>query len=653
MWLGVDYYPEQWDAAMLEADLDNILELGCNVIRIGEFSWHMMEPVEGQYDFSYFDRVIEKAKEKGLHVIMGTPTATIPAWLAKKYPEVLSEFENGTKRSFGGRHVYCFNSPILYTYSDRIITALVNHYKDEESIVAWQIDNEFGHEGSDVCYCKQCQLEFQEYLRIKFKGDINQLNDTYGTTFWSQEYNEFEEIPTPMETITTHNPALRLDWERFRSQSVVNFAQFQVKIIRNIIPDAQVIHDFPGGGMDKHCDYSKIAKCLDTVAYNNYPVWGGQKEPILPHEIAFGLDYIRGLKKQNFWITEAIMGAQGHDVTGFLPRPNQAKMWSYQGMARGCSSLMYFRYRGGTKGAEQFCYGILDADNVKRRKFFEVQSFFQDVKNYKPALDAPVKSQVAMVYDYDSLAAFRIQRQSILLDCQGEMKKLYKPFYDANVMVDVIPEDADFSEYKILILPLLIIGKEEFKNRVKAYVENGGTVIFTYRNAVKDENNNLTLGSVIPVGYDTLAGVAVEETESLQDINAFPVHGCSICEGQEGYGGVFRDMLVPNGAQVLYRYGDTFYKEYAAVTKNQYKMGTVYYLGCSLDEDTLRQLMGRIMSDNQIEPTTSEEGVEIVYRGEGLDRVRILINHNGFAVQAANQLLEPYECKIEKCDGLE
>lgn len=290
MWLGVDYYPEQWDESLMEADMDTILEMGGNVIRIGEFSWHMMEKTEGNYDFSFFDRVIAMAKRKGLHVIMGTPTATIPAWLARKYPDILSEFEDGTKRAFGGRHVYCFNSPAMYHYSEKIVRALVEHYKDEEAIVAWQIDNETGHEGSDVCYCKQCQKAFRNYLGNKFHWDIDLLNDTYGTTFWSQEYNSFDEIPTPTATITTHNPALRLDWERFRSQSIVNFIHFQYDLIKEIAPDANVMHDFPGGGLDKHVDYSRVAKKLDFVAFNNYPVWGGQKEPIAPNEIAFGLD---------------------------------------------------------------------------------------------------------------------------------------------------------------------------------------------------------------------------------------------------------------------------------------------------------------------------------------------------------------------------
>lgn len=646
MLLGVDYYPEQWDISIMEEDLANIKELGSNVIRIGEFAWHLMEKEEGKYDFSFFDTVIKKANEYGLKVIFGTPTATIPAWLVKKYPEILSEFENGEKRTFGGRHIYCFNSEVFYKYSEKIIRELANHYKDEKNIVAWQIDNEFGHEGSDECYCPKCHRAFQEFLRNKFNNSIDELNKTYGTTFWSQEYNSFEEIPVPKKTITTHNPALRLDWERFRSKSIVDYSNFQVELLKSIIPDCVVIHDFPGGGLDKHVDYSKVAQKLNVVAFNNYPVWGGQKEPIPPHEIAFGLDYIRGLKRENFWITEAIMGAQGHDITGFLPRPNQAKMWSCQGMARGCSSLIYFRYRGATKGAEQFCYGILDADNKKRRKFYEVKDFFHNIIKYEDILEHPIKSKVAIVYDYDSLASFRIQKQSILLDCHQEMKKFYKPFYDSNIMVDIISEDKDFSEYKILILPVMIIWKRELTEKVKEFAKNGGIVVMTYRTAVKDIDNNLTLGEMLPVGYNDFVGAYVEETESLQEYNSLDLEGKGFFNGIKGKGGIFRDMLVSKGAEVLFRYNDKFYDTFSAVTKNSYGKGKVYYIGCSPEEAILKLIVDDILNSAELSKILSPDNVEIVVRENGDKQIKIYINHNDYEVKVENICLKPFEYKI-------
>ncbi len=638
MLLGVDYYPEQWDSARMEADMDLIREMGGSAIRIAEFAWHRMEPSEGRYDFSFFDRVIAKAKEKGLKVILGTPTAAIPAWLARARPEILSQFENGRPRAFGGRHVCCYNSPWLYAYSEKIIRAMVGHYKNEPQVAAWQIDNEIGHEDSDLCWCPRCQEAFRRFLRDKFGGDIARLNNVYGTAFWSQEYNGFEEIPLPAPTITTHNPALRLDWERFRSQSLCAFLDFQARLIRDLDPKAVIIHDFPGGGLDKSVDYAQAAKCLDVAAYNNYPVWGGQKRPLPPHEIAFGLDHIRGLKRRNFWITEAIMGAQGHDVTGYLPRPGQAKLWSWQAMAHGCESLLYFRFRGAVKGAEQFCYGVLDADNRKGRKFYEVQSFFREAPRYARALEAPIHSGVAIVYDYDSLASFRIQRQSLLLDCPGEMKKLYKAFYGVNVSVDVIPAEADLSGYQIVLLPQLTVVKPEFLARAERFVREGGTLVLTCRTGVKDPDNNLFFGEVLPAGYAGLAGVTVAETESLQDANAFPIVGEGAFAGTDGYGGVLRDMLEVQDAEVLYRYGDFFYRDFAAVTRKRQGRGTVYYLGCSLDEGTTARLM---------EAIPSPEGVEIVTRGGADQRIRMLMNHNAFETEALGVKLPPYGCVIE------
>ena len=638
-------YPEQWPEEMLEADLENIVDLGSNVIRIGEFAWHMMEPEEGKYDFTYFDHVIDKAKEKKLSIIFGTPTATMPAWLAKKYPEVLSEFENGQKRVFGGRRQYCFNSKKYQEMSLRIVNKLVENYKNEDAIIAWQIDNEFGHEGSDECFCSECLNAFQDFLKHKYENNIQQLNETYGTKFWSQEYNDFTEIPLPKPTITTHNPSLRMDYELFRSESIEKFAKLQYECIKAIVPHATVIHDFPGGGLNKHCDYSKVAKAgMDIVAYNNYPVWGGQKEPIKPYEIAFVLDYMRGLKQQNFWITEAIMGAQGHDVTGYLPRPNQAKLWSYQGMAHGCESLLYFRYRGFTKGAEQFCYGILDADNQKKRRYEETKSFFHDVKKYKEFWEQPVKSKVCILYDYQSAAAFRIQKQSILMNYEEQLKQFYQPLFERNVSVDVLPIEADFMCYDVVIAPSMIVWTEERNIRMKEYVQKGGHLILSFRHGVKDANNNLTLNEELPVRSTDLIGAAVWETESLQDYEAFELKGQYKMDSVQGRGGVFRDMLKINDAKVLFSYTDHFYKEYAAVVENSFGAGQVYYVGCHMEQKLMLALIDYVLKNAGVETIDSPQGVEVFTRTMTKRILKVVMNHNEYPVQYGCLKLEPFEC---------
>lgn len=633
MFLGVDYYPEQWEPSLLEEDLDRIVELGCNVIRIGEFAWRIMEPEEGRYDFSFFDRVIEKAAERGLDIIFGTPTAAPPAWLVRKYDDVLPALENGAKLAYGGRHTVCYSSLNYLERCDKLVARLAEHYKRESRIAAWQIDNELGHEGSDSCFCENCRRGFGEYLRRRY-GDIDSLNRAWGTVFWGQEYDGFEQIPAPSVTIAAHNPSLRLDWERFKSHKLRSFVERQAELIRSVVKGAVITHDFPGGGLGKSLDYASAAELLDRVSYNNYPVWGGQMEPLPPSEVAFGLDHMRGLKGENFWITEAIMGAQGHDLTGVPPRPGQAKLWSWQAMAHGCEGLLYFRYRGAAKGAEQFCFGIIDPDNVKGRRFYEAKSFFKEVREFESELKKPVHSDVALLYDYDSLASLRIQRQSPLLDGERELKRLHGALYRLGLGVDVIPARRDFSGYKLVLAPCMTVTDEGFQQRLKRFVASGGVAVLTFRSSVKDRNNNLTFGERLPVGLCELLGLEVDGCESSDSGAAFKLTGGAAA-------GVFRELLAPTTAGTLYGYADEFCAEYAAVTKNDYGLGAAYYIGTAPDVQTLDSIVKSAVIQAGLEPQPLPDGVELVRR-DGLD---ILMNHNSGPVAALGLSLAPFEVR--------
>lgn len=311
-------------------------------------------------------------------------------------------------------------------------------------------------------------------------------------------------------------------------------------------------------------------------------------------------------------------------------------------MAHGCEGLMYFRYRGATKGAEQFCYGILDADNIPRRRFFEVQSFFREVRPYEQVLTTPVHSDVAILYDFDALASFRIQQQSCLLDCEREMKRLHSCLFRAGQSVDVIPASRDFSHYKLVLVPNLIVTDPNFAARLKAYVAGGGVAVVTYRTAVKDRDNNLVFGKTTPVDCGDLLGLYVEETESVQAYDCIPIAG----EKGGGTAGIFRDMVVSQGAQVLWHYDDPFYRSYAAITRNAYGQGAAYYLGTTPEQAILDQVLGQAMEEVGLEWLDLPEGVESVLRGEGDSQIRILLNHNETPVYALGQELAPFQVKV-------
>lgn len=632
---GIDYYPEHWGDEEMGRDMDTWCDMGCNVVRIGEFAWHLMEKEDGCFDFSYFDHVIRELKNRQLKVIFGTPTATFPAWLAQKHPSVFSMDEHLQTRAFGGRRQYCYNSEVYRKYSMRLVNALVEHYQSEEAIVAWQVDNEFGHENSDQCYCPTCQLAFQRFLQDKYIN-IQKLNEVYGTIFWGQTYNSFAEIPAPLKTITVHNPSLLLDWARFRSFSLNRYANEQIELVKTYRGEGQLVTtNLPGGFFSKQYDHVETCKGIDVVSYDNYPVWGGQKEPIEPAAIAMLLDFVRGVKHQNFWILEQLMGAQGHDVIGYLPRPNQAKMWSWQALARGCESLLFFRDRGMDRGAEQFCYGILDHDNKRGRKFAEARSFFEEAKSHEGLIQTDFEADVAVLYDRDNVWSWQNQRQSNGLDFEGELLRLYRPFYRRNIKTDVIPVDRPFEAYKVLVLPVLQIVDELLADRLKAFVAGGGIVLSSFRTGIRNKDNNLHRNLTAPCHVSDLFGIEIPEVESLLDGLSVPVSGVEsfkpVCNQVYGQGYVWRDMIHPITARPLYTYDDAPYSHYACVTENDFGKGKAYYVGAGLDQKSMEVLVDHVIANTDLKPLHSDPGVEVVeriMRENGQEhKVQLVMNH--------------------------
>ncbi len=624
MYLGVDYYPEHWDFVSIDTDLQRMKDMGVNIIRIGEFAWHMMEREEGLFDFDFFDKVIVKAKEYDIKVMFGTPTATFPAWLGHKYPSIYLSDENGQKMSFGGRRQYCYNSSKYNELSLRIVEKLITHYKDEKQIISWQIDNELGHEGSDMCFCDECHHQFQQYLKEKY-GTIHDLNHRWGTIFWGQSYNHFAEIPLPFKTITVHNPSMLLEWARFRSLSLGKFALRHIELVKKLKGKHQTVTtNLPGGFFEKWFDHNEFSRELDFVSYDNYPVWGGLAEPVTPAELSMSLDFVRGLKKENFWITEQLMGAQGHDIIGYLPRPGQAIAWSYHAFAHGCNNMIYFRWRGMNRGAEQNCLGIIDANNRISRKYYEVQKFFSEIRHYKDIIDSPIQAETAVLYDFDNIWSWRSQRENPAIDFSTEAVRLYEPFYQLNTAIDVIRYDHDFSGYKVLLVPILKLADETLAKRLEEFVAGGGTVVISYRAGVKDKDNNIRFGEMIPGPLAELLGIEVEESESLHAGRSAKIIDN---EGNRSTCTIWRDMVRPTTATVLNQYEDSFYSKYACVTENHYGKGKAYYIGGGIEETVLDLLSQKIANEVNLTIYESDKGIEVVERIVNHKKYLMVINH--------------------------
>ncbi len=647
MYFGADYYPEHWSSEQREKDYQLMKEMGLEVVRMGEFAWNIFEKEEGVYDFSFFDEVIQKLYAFGIKTILGTPTATPPAWLCTKHPDILSVDRDGQVRSFGSRRHYCTSSSTYHQYTQKIVEAMSMHYKDHPAVIGWQVDNEIGHEGSDLCYCTQCREGFQEWLKQKYKT-IDELNDVWGTVFWSQTYGDFSEIPLPVKTTVMHNPSLELDYYRFRSDSMVCYGALQVQIIRTIVGEKPFITTnlYPGF-TGKALNHDDLMQTMDFVSYDNYPVWGGLPEPVPASATAMCLDFMRGIKNKNFWIMEQLSGAQGHNIMGYLPKPGQVKLWTYQAIGRGAESIVYFRWRSARFGTEEFCHGILDHDSIPRRKYMEIKELIEEMKEIREDfITQPVVADAAVLYDWDNFWTWKVQPMSSAMNVEEEMHKFYFPLHFWNVATDVISVGKEIDAYKVVVAPILTLSDVTTAQKLIQYIHSGGTVIFTYRTGVKLESNAVT-PKTLPGDYAQVVGFEIYEYESLQTGQRVGVKGIDgMIKGTETTGTVWCDLIEPKGAQVLAEYTEGYYKDKAAITVHEYGKGKAYYIGTSVEPDFLLPLYKSILDEAQVVHEQTEPGVEILRRQGKEKDLTFVLNHSAESRKYKDLTLEPYASKI-------
>ena len=218
MKLGVCYYPEQWPEDRWATDARMMVASGLTLVRIAEFAWARMEPSRDHYEWDWLDRAVDALAEAGLQVILGTPTATPPAWMTQEFPAMLHVDANGRARKHGSRRHVCINNPIYRDECDRIVRAMGERYGGDERIIGWQIDNEFGGGKTGRCYCAACAAGFRVWLRARY-GTLEALNMAWGTVFWSQTYSDWSQIEVPDDAIDKQNPSQTLDYYRFSSDS--------------------------------------------------------------------------------------------------------------------------------------------------------------------------------------------------------------------------------------------------------------------------------------------------------------------------------------------------------------------------------------------------------------------------------------------------
>ncbi|MCM3626728.1 beta-galactosidase [Paenibacillus glycanilyticus] len=638
MYFGVDYYPEHWPEERWPIDAKMMNEANINIVRLAEFAWAKMEPEEGIYDFSWLDRSINILASEGMKIILGTPTAAAPKWMMDKHPDMYPVDVYGLTKGFGTRRHYCLNHPIYRDYSKKIARAMAEHYKDNEHIVAWQIDNEFG----GACYCQSDLNAFRIWLRNKY-GSIEKMNEEWGTIFWSHTYRNWEEIILPrysasdgfsqnggsnqlLSTPYNHNPGMLLDYQRFFSDATVSYQRIQIDEIR-AFSTLPITHNLMGHFSE--LNYFDLGQDLDFISWDNYPnhMWAKST----PTAVSMAHDLMRGIKQRNFWMMEQQSGPCGWHSMGDTPEPGQVRLWTYQAIAHGAEAMVYFRWRACTVGIEQYWHGILDHDGIGRRRYREITRIGSEMAQLSNLIvDATNRNSVALVKSYDNAWSHRAQPHNQKFSYGGLLDSYYRSMAINHVGLDVTGVDTDFTPYKLVLMPAFNLMTEDIAAKCKTYVANGGSLLITFRSGTRTWNNQMTT-LTFPGMFSELAGVELEEFDSVNFGRTVSINGSF----GEGTASVWCDVLKLTGAQTLASYNSHYYKGTPAVTVNAFGKGHVYYVGCDLDDAAMDNLMNLIIDREGITRSLPQnyDGVEAVERTKDGQHYLMLLNHKNESIE--------------------
>ena len=633
---GGDYNPEQWPEEVWKEDMEMMKKAHVNMVTLNVFSWAALQPSEDVYDFSKLDKIMNYVRANDLKVCLATSTGAHPAWMAHRHPDILRTEFNGMKRKFGGRHNSCPNSSTYRYYAEKLATKLAKRYKDYDNIVAWHISNEFGGE----CYCENCQRAFREWLKKKYKT-LDAVNKSFNTAFWGHTFYDWDEIVLPnllsehFEYDRTMFQGITLDYHRFNSDSILECYNLEANAIRKITPDIPITTNLMG--FYKQLDYQKWAKDMDFISWDNYPDLNDKPSPAY---IAMNHDLMRGLKEQNsFVLMEQTPSVTNWSPYNKLKRPGEMRRLSYQAAAHGADAIQFFQIRRTVGACEKFHGAFIDhAARDDTRVFRELKQLGAELESLGDVfLEGRTPSKVAMVVDWDNWWAIENSAgPSIHMKYLDALRDYYSAAFEQNVPVDIISVDDPIDKYKVVIAPLLYMTKGTYDEKIRNYVENGGTFITTYFSGIVDEHDLVILGGYPGRLRDSL-GIWVEENDALPEgeTNSFEY------KGKTYEAKMLCDLMHLEGAGEISSYKEDFYANTPVITRNCFGKGKAYYVGTRSEDGFYEAFLKDVFDEAGVESVLdTPEGVEASVRRNAKGEVLFLLNHTKEEKEVT--LNEPY-----------
>ncbi|MFG3009186.1 beta-galactosidase [Streptomyces cinerochromogenes] len=620
---GGDYNPEQWPEEVWAEDMRLMREAGVNLVSVGIFSWALLEPAEGVYDFSRMDKVLDLLHENGIAADLATPTAAPPAWFFRAHPEALPVDRDGRTLSYGSRQTFCPSSPAYREAALRIAGALAERYAHHPAVRMWHVHNEYGCHNA-ACYCDTSAAAFRRWLRERYGDDLKALNDAWGTAFWSQWYHDWEEILPPRATGAVPNPTHQLDWRRFCSDALLSLCTAERDVLRAAAPTVPATTNFMVMATFDALDYRRWAPELDIVSNDHYLI---STDPESQIDIALSGDLTRSLAGGPWLLMEHSTGAVNWQPVNRAKGPGELRRNALAHVARGADGIAFFQWRQSKAGAEQWHSAMVPHTGTDSRIWQDVVRLGADLKALAEVRGSTSPAEVAIVWDYTARWALELPAQP-----SGELRYLdlvrawYEPLWRAGVAVDFVAPDADLSAYRLVLAPNLYLVDDAGAANLAGYAEHGGTLAVGFHSGAVDENCHVRLGGY-PGAFREVLGVRSDEPFPLLPGESVELTG-AVPDGATGT--LWSERLRPAGAETVASYAGGPLAGVPAVTRRPYGTGSAWYLATLPDPATLAALLDRVRAEAGVEPVrTAPPGVEVVRRRGPEADYLFVIDHTG------------------------
>lgn len=606
--LGVCYYPEQWPKSYWRQDAERMKDLGLEVVRVGEFAWSRLEPREGHYEFAWLDEAIDILHEQGLKVVLGTPTATPPRWIVDKFPDMLPvDINTRQARGFGSRRHYDITHLAYRQKCEAICEQLALRYGKHPALHVWQVDNELGCHDTTHSASESSKKAFQQWCRQRYEN-IEALNSAWGNVFWSMEYQQFEQIDVPFMTVTESNPAHQLAYRRFCSDASRDFVEAQCAMLRQHSPNIPITHNFIPLA-DTQFDYFDVAKQLDFVSYDSYPL--GRSDLFFEESLSrdylrtghpdlnsFYLSQTRSLRDAPFWIMEQQPGPVNWANNNPRPKPGMVRLWTFEAIAQGAACVSYFRWRQAAFAQEQMHAGLLRVDSSPSEAYEEVAQCFKEIQKLELSEKLEL-AEVAIVIDVHNQWVSEIEQQSSHYQYDKVLFDYYSGFRQLGVDCDFISPDSDFSRYKLIIVPSQMMVDDAF---VKNCENSTATFLFGPRTGSKTQEFQLE-PNLAPGPLQRLLPIKVLTTETLPETEFGP------CQWQETVyqSRQWREKVAVAHAEVLCR---NEINEPVLIAADRF-----HYLAAQMDADFVKDLMQTLCQQSGVKTMALAPKLRLVTRG--------------------------------------